>query len=70
MYFNLLSLFVPPILKVKDFSEFHFKPDQLICNIAQIYIRLGQSERFCKAIQEDERSYTPQLFYQIERVLK
>ncbi|EDV21051.1 uncharacterized protein TRIADDRAFT_60429 [Trichoplax adhaerens] len=55
--------------KVKDFSEFHFKPDQLICNIALIYTQLGQSESFCKAITEDERSYTPQLFYQIERVL-
>ncbi|EDO44825.1 predicted protein [Nematostella vectensis] len=68
----LLQLVGPKMskLKVKDFTEFHFKPQQLVSDIVDIYINLGTSEAFCKEVGRDERSYKPDLFIQAERVLK
>ncbi|KAE8592458.1 hypothetical protein XENTR_v10018761 [Xenopus tropicalis] len=57
-------------LKVKDFSEFDFKPQQLVSDICTIYLNLGEEEHFCASVPKDGRSYSPMLFAQTVRVLK
>uniref|UniRef100_A0A452IK58 Ubiquitin conjugation factor E4 A n=1 Tax=Gopherus agassizii TaxID=38772 RepID=A0A452IK58_9SAUR len=57
-------------LKVKDFSEFDFKPQQLVSDICNIYLNLGDEENFCATVPKDGRSYSPTLFAQTVRVLK
>ncbi|XP_061072260.1 ubiquitin conjugation factor E4 A [Conger conger] len=57
-------------LKVKDFSEFDFKPQQLVSDICTIYLHLGDEENFCATVPKDGRSYSPTLFSQTVRVLK
>ncbi|XP_028825944.1 ubiquitin conjugation factor E4 A isoform X2 [Denticeps clupeoides] len=57
-------------LKVKDFSEFDFKPQQLVSDICTIYLNLGDEENFCASVPKDGRSYSPTLFCQTIRVLK
>uniref|UniRef100_UPI00398F3CD8 ubiquitin conjugation factor E4 A n=1 Tax=Pristiophorus japonicus TaxID=55135 RepID=UPI00398F3CD8 len=57
-------------LKVKDFSEFDFKPQQLVSDICTIYLNLGVKESFCATVPKDGRSYSPMLFAQTVRVLK
>ncbi|XP_063063515.1 ubiquitin conjugation factor E4 A [Engraulis encrasicolus] len=57
-------------LKVKDFSEFDFKPHQLVSDICTIYLNLGNEESFCASVPKDGRSYSPTLFSQTVRVLK
>uniref|UniRef100_A0A1A8JPQ5 Ubiquitin conjugation factor E4 A n=1 Tax=Nothobranchius kuhntae TaxID=321403 RepID=A0A1A8JPQ5_NOTKU len=57
-------------LKVKDFSEFDFKPQQLVSDICTIYLNLGDEENFCATVPKDGRSYSPTLFSQTLRVLK
>uniref|UniRef100_A0A8C5W8S2 Ubiquitin conjugation factor E4 A n=1 Tax=Leptobrachium leishanense TaxID=445787 RepID=A0A8C5W8S2_9ANUR len=57
-------------LKVKDFSEFDFKPQQLVSDICTIYLNLGDEENFCASVPKDGRSYSPMLFAQTVRVLK
>lgn len=68
----LLRLVGPKMgeLKVKNLSEFHFKPQKLVSDIVDIYLNLGEEESFCKAVATDKRSYSPSLFKQSERVLK
>uniref|UniRef100_A0A8C7Z192 Ubiquitin conjugation factor E4 A n=1 Tax=Oryzias sinensis TaxID=183150 RepID=A0A8C7Z192_9TELE len=58
-------------LKVKDFSEFDFKPQQLVSDICTIYLNLGdKSNFFFSFVPKDGRSYSPTLFSQTLRVLK
>ncbi|KAM6959039.1 LOW QUALITY PROTEIN: ubiquitin conjugation factor E4 A [Aplochiton taeniatus] len=57
-------------LKVKDFSEFDFKPQQLVSDICTIYLNLGDEENFCSTVPRDGRSYSTTLFSQTARVLK
>nr|XP_040039691.1 ubiquitin conjugation factor E4 A [Gasterosteus aculeatus aculeatus] len=57
-------------LKVKDFSEFDFKPQQLVSDICTIFLNLGDEENFCARVPKDGRSYSPTLFSQTVRVLK
>uniref|UniRef100_I3JG89 Ubiquitin conjugation factor E4 A n=1 Tax=Oreochromis niloticus TaxID=8128 RepID=I3JG89_ORENI len=57
-------------LKVKDFSEFDFKPQQLVSDICTIYLNLGDEENFCATVPKDGRSYSPTLLSQTIRVLK
>ncbi|XP_033107323.1 ubiquitin conjugation factor E4 A-like isoform X3 [Anneissia japonica] len=57
------------LLKVSNFEEYEFNPKQLVKDISQIYVNLGDRDEFCEAVARDERSYTPGLFIQVERVL-
>ncbi|CAL8345589.1 unnamed protein product [Arctogadus glacialis] len=57
-------------LKVKDFSEFDFKPQQLVSDICTIYLNLGDEENFCATVPKDGRSYSSILFSQTARVLR
>ncbi|XP_028402978.1 ubiquitin conjugation factor E4 A-like isoform X2 [Dendronephthya gigantea] len=59
--------------KVKNFDELHFKPQQLVFDIASIYLNLAKGdvdEVFCKAVGADDRSYSKSLFHEAERVLR
>ena len=57
-------------LKVKDFSEYDFKPQELVSNISQIYLNLGEDDAFCLAVCRDGRSYSHELFVQAGKVLQ
>ena len=56
-------------LKVKNFEEFQFQPQDLVANISHIYINLGEDDNFCRAVSRDGRSYSHKLFEQAEIVL-
>jgi len=56
-------------LKVKNFEEFQFRPRELVANICHIYVHLGDSAEFCRAVARDGRSYSHALFEQAELVL-
>lgn len=55
--------------KVKDMKEFEFDPARTVRDICNLYVVLGASERFCAAVSDDGRSYSPQLFTLAEAVL-
>ena len=57
-------------LQVKNFDKFHFKPSELVKNIAQIVISLGSEKDFCLAVVSDGRSYTKDLYAQAVKVLE
>ncbi|XP_059052827.1 ubiquitin conjugation factor E4 A [Achroia grisella] len=55
--------------KVKDMKEFEFDPASTVLDICRMYVELGSNERFCAAVSDDGRSYSPQLFTLAEAVL-
>ncbi|CAG4971899.1 unnamed protein product [Colias eurytheme] len=55
--------------KVKDMKEFEFDPASTVLDICRMYVELGNNERFCAAVSDDGRSYSPQLFTLAEAVL-
>ncbi|KAL1411414.1 Ubiquitin conjugation factor E4 [Vanrija albida] len=69
---NLVNLVGPKMqdLKVTDPDRFSFKPKPLLAAIAQIYLNLGQEADFIRAVANDQRSYTPELFERFARVLR
>ncbi|PIK56603.1 putative ubiquitin conjugation factor E4 A isoform X2 [Apostichopus japonicus] len=57
-------------LKVRDFSKLEFNPGQLVQDICQVYINLGDKDEFCRAVSQDGRSYDANLFAKAEDVLR
>ncbi|XP_046576120.1 LOW QUALITY PROTEIN: ubiquitin conjugation factor E4 A-like [Haliotis rubra] len=55
---------------VKDKNEYEFKPQQIVQDITKIYLNLGESDMFCRAVSGDERSYSPELFAKAVQVLQ
>ncbi|XP_045212276.2 ubiquitin conjugation factor E4 A-like isoform X2 [Mercenaria mercenaria] len=55
--------------KVKDRKEYQFKPEQIVSDIAHIYVYLGKDDRFCKAVLGESRSFSHNLFPQAVTVL-
>ncbi|XP_045448284.1 ubiquitin conjugation factor E4 A [Melitaea cinxia] len=55
--------------KVKDMKEYEFEPANTVLDICRMYVELGNNERFCAAVSDDGRSYSPQLFTLAEAVL-
>ncbi|KAJ0176606.1 hypothetical protein K1T71_007785 [Dendrolimus kikuchii] len=55
--------------KVKDMKEYDFDPASTVLDICRMYVELGDNERFCAAVSDDGRSYSPQLFTLAEAVL-
>lgn len=60
--------------KVKDLSEYEFKPQELVRDICRIYLNLGSQDTrtakaFNLAISRDGRSYSEELFPQAQAVL-
>lgn len=56
-------------VKVKDMKDFEFDPASTVLDICRMYVELGDNERFCAAVSDDGRSYSPQLFTLAEAVL-
>jgi ubiquitin conjugation factor E4 B len=57
-------------LKVADPDKFSFKPKRLLAAIAQIYLNLSEETDFIRAVANDGRSYSKELFERFARVLK
>ncbi|VVC89596.1 unnamed protein product [Leptidea sinapis] len=55
--------------KVKDMKEYEFDPASTVLDICRMYVELGKNERFCAAVSDDGRSYSPKLFTLAESVL-
>ncbi|XP_045536745.1 ubiquitin conjugation factor E4 A [Papilio machaon] len=55
--------------KVKDLKEYEFEPANTVMDICRMYVELGNNERFCAAVSDDGRCYSPQLFSLAETVL-
>ncbi len=49
-------------LKVNNFKEVEFNPQDTVSTICDIYLNLGVNEEFCKAVCRDGRSYSKDLF--------
>lgn len=69
---NLTNLVGPKMqdLKLSDPERFGFKPKPLLAAIAQIYLNLGTEPAFIRAIANDGRSYSKELFERFARVLR
>lgn len=50
-------------------KEYEFEPANTVLDICRMYVELGNNERFCAAVSDDGRSYSPQLFTLAEAVL-
>lgn len=48
--------------KVSNRRELDFRPEQLVSDITHIYLYLGTSEHFCKAVLGESRSFSHGLF--------
>jgi len=57
-------------LRVPDPDKFSFKPKRLLAGIAQIYLNLGHEPEFIRAVANDGRSYSKDLFEKFARILK
>ena len=49
-------------LKVNNFKEVEFNPQDTVSTICDIYLNLGVNDEFCKAVCRDGRSYSKDLF--------
>ena len=49
-------------LKVNNFKEVEFNPQDIVSTICDLYLNLGINEEFCKAVCRDGRSYSKDLF--------
>ena len=69
---NLTVLVGPRMqeLRVSDPDRLSFKPKRLLAGIAQIYINLSQESDFIRAVANDGRSYSKELFERFARILK
>jgi len=57
-------------LKVADPQKFGFKPKELLAAVAQVYLNLSQEANFIRAVADDGRSYSKELFEKFARILK
>jgi ubiquitin conjugation factor E4 B len=57
-------------LKVLDPSRFKFNPKKLLAAIAQVYLNLAPEGDFIRAVANDGRSYSKELFERFARTLK
>lgn len=56
-------------LKVSNREKYHFRPGQLVADFIEIYINLGRSDVFVDAVAADGRSYKPEIFNNVSRIL-
>lgn len=57
-------------LRVADPDKFGFKPKNLLATLGQIYLNLAQESDFIRAVANDGRSYSKELFEKFARILK
>ena len=69
---NLVNLVGPKMqeLKVRNNERFSFKPQRLLAGLAQIYLNLSSESAFVRAVANDGRSYSKELFERFARILK
>ncbi|KAI0300378.1 ubiquitin elongating factor core-domain-containing protein [Russula brevipes] len=62
--YNLDALVGPRCneLRVKDKDKYHFNPRQLLSDVVQVYLNLGDQNEFVRAVAGDGRSYRKELF--------
>ncbi|KAI0061420.1 hypothetical protein BV25DRAFT_1805616 [Artomyces pyxidatus] len=62
--YNLDALVGPKCqdLRVKNKEKYHFNPRQLLSDILQVYLNLGDQGEFVQAVAGDGRSYRKELF--------
>jgi ubiquitin conjugation factor E4 A len=56
-------------LKVKDFQRVGFDAKELLHSIVLIYVDLSEHREFCRAVCNDERSYSPELLEEAQKTL-
>ncbi|KAI1000314.1 Ubiquitin conjugation factor [Podosphaera aphanis] len=56
-------------LKVDDMRKFQFEPRTLLSEFVDIYLNLGVSDEFVRAVAQDGRSYKPANFDAASRIL-
>lgn len=57
-------------LKISDPDKYYFKPKRLLAGLAQIYLNLSNESEFVRAVANDGRSYTKEIFEKFARILK
>jgi len=69
---SLVNLVGPKLqdLRVSNPDKFSFKPKRLLAGIGQIYLNLGHEPEFIRAVANDGRSYSKELFERFARILK
>nr|ODN80157.1 ubiquitin-conjugation factor E4 B [Cryptococcus depauperatus CBS 7841] len=69
---SLVTLIGPRMsdLKVSNPDKYYFKPKELLAAIAQIYLNLSNESEFIRAVANDGRSYSKELFEKFARTLK
>ena len=75
IHHTLLSLllrttYIPLCVQVEDMDKFHFKPKELVSSIVAIYVNLGQSSEFCRALPQDGRSFSIELLEESARIMR
>ncbi|VZH90914.1 unnamed protein product [Fusarium fujikuroi] len=56
-------------LSVSNRDKYHFRPIQIISDIVDIYLNLGNSPVFIDAVAADGRSYKPEVLERVSRIL-
>lgn len=51
-------------------DKFHFHPKKLVSSIVAIYVNLGQSGEFCKALPQDGRSFSIKLLEESAKIMR
>jgi ubiquitin conjugation factor E4 B len=54
-------------LKVREPEKYKFRPKELLGDVLQIYLELGDTPEFQEAVAKDGRSYSKELFERAER---
>jgi ubiquitin conjugation factor E4 B len=57
-------------LKISDPRKYAFEPKRLLAALAQIYLNLGGESDFVRAVANDGRSYSKEIFERFARILK
>jgi len=62
--YNLDALVGPRCndLRVDNKDKYHFNPRQLLSDVVQVYLNLGDQDAFIRGVAEDGRSYKKELF--------
>ena len=65
------QLRLTPSNAAQDMDRYGFRPRELLHSIMRVYLQLARADRkgvFARAIAEDARSYTPEMFPEAARV--
>jgi ubiquitin conjugation factor E4 B len=70
--YNLEALVGPRCndLRVSNKEKYHFNPRQLLSDVVQVYLNLGDQAEFIRAVAGDGRSYKKELFEHAAKICK